>query len=32
MSEDIKLHISKIYLGVFYLQGLSYFIYYYRKP
>ena len=31
MSED-KLHISNIYLGVFYLQGLSYFIDYYRKP
>jgi len=31
MSED-KLHISNIYLGVSYLQGLSYFIDYYRKP
>ena len=30
MSED-KLHISKIYLGVSYLQGVSYFIDYYKK-
>jgi len=31
MSED-KLYISNIYVGVFFLQGLSYFIVYYRKP
>jgi len=31
MSED-KLHISNIYLSVFYLQDRSYFINYYRKP